>query len=226
MSLIGCAKEAGYQIYRRSFAMVFHETEKLTMGETNPRYSKPTLLFGFDSAGIIYSNKDTSGKEKELYDALCEKYGDMTYNREEFVPIGFEPEFLAYSPVSITIVSDADYDDQHPAGTSLADIVTYDSQSSKPFIDNGYVMHEWDENDKGKFYYYSNTNVRPFYPVCKKASELVADDFQLIYDPIDNVVGYIYFDALPTLEKTHNITVTFTDERGEVFSDTVKMVFE
>ena len=42
----------------------------------------------------------------------------------------------------------------------------------------------------------------------------------------DRAGGYFRFESLPTLSQRHNITVTFTDERGETFSDTIEMNFE
>jgi hypothetical protein len=174
--------------------------------------------------GYMHGYNEDGIENRALYDELCEKYGDMSYNREEFVSIGFKPSFPAYSPASIEIVSGADFDDEHPAGTSLADIVTYDGYSSKPFIDSGYQMYYWE--DKGRFYYHEGTHEKPYYPVNKKVSELTAEDLTLIYG-----TGYLlaychlYF-PVPTLSKQHNIKVTLTDERGKKFSDTITMNFE
>ncbi len=106
----------------------------------------------------------------------------MTYNREEFVFIGEEPSFLAHDFVSIGIVSDAAFDETHPAGTSLADIVIYDSQSSKPFIDSGYQMYYWDDDNRFDDHYtLGGDGLHPFYPVYKKLSEVTTDDLKLIY---------------------------------------------
>jgi hypothetical protein len=218
MLLSGCnekgqEKEYGRSIYRRSYAMYFCTASELKL-TVYPETDKKAIVFDILTDIDVFHN-----------DVLCEKYGDTTYDREEFVPIGVEPSFLAYSPVSIEIVSDADFDAEHPAGTSLIDIVTYDGQSSKPFIDSGYQMCYWE--DKDKFYYYKNTNERPYYPVYKKVSELTEEDLMLIYGfGGDIVYGHLYFDYLPTLSQQHRITVTFTDERGEKFSDTVTMNFE
>jgi hypothetical protein len=183
--------------------------------------------------GYVRSYEQANMDNPEVYDALCEKYGDMSYNREEFVPVGSFPGFLAYSPVSIEIVSDADFDEDHLAGASLANLVIYDGQSSKPFVDNGYQMYHWEDSElypsghknMDKFPYHSNVSVRPYFPVYKKVSELTAYDLMLIYGSNEMVYGYLYF-PVPTLSKRHNITVTFTDERGRVFSDTIAMNFE
>ena len=247
MSLSGCEKRrpetAGEYVYRRSFAMRFYEAERLELrlnpyvNEESPdAVENKTQLFFYikgnynEICGYLRGYEIAGIEKPELYDELCQKYGDMTYNREEFVVYGSVPSFLAYSPVSIEIVSDSDFDEAHPAGTSLADLVTYDGISSKPFVDSGYQMYEWENDDK--FYYAGNigqhrddkTDLRPYYPIYKKVSELVAEDLMLIYGGI-GCIGYFHF-PVPTLSQLHHITVTFTDERGETFSDTIEMNFE
>ena len=148
MLLQGCGKDgdqvAGKRIYRRSFVMEFYKASGLEL-IIYPETNKALIFFG-----IIGETDDRrlcdymdTGARQALYDELCLKYGDMTYNREEFVVYGSEPRFLAYSPVSIDIVSDVDFDAEHPAGTSLNDIVVFDAYSSKPYIDSGYVEYDW-----------------------------------------------------------------------------------
>lgn len=218
--LPGCEKRAGDEIYRRSFAMVFYETGSMEL-MTNPD-NKTILNFIISLNNSIGSYKDT-GSRKTVYDALCQKHGDMTYNREEFVPFGREPSFLAYNPISVDIVSDANFDEEHLAGTSLADLIIFSSFSSKPFINSGYVEHDWGENE---IWYSHMAGKQPYYPVHKKVSDLTIEDLTLLYGFGSTINGALYFQSLPTLSKVHNITVTFTDERGETFSDTIEMNFE
>jgi hypothetical protein len=226
LTLSGCEKKGGeatYEIYRRSFAMKFYETAGLELNFIPyPDADETRLIFEikYGGDGPICEWRDT-GEKKETYDALCEKYGDMTYNREEFVFIGGEPSFLAYSPVSIEIVSNHDFDEEHPAGTSLGDLVSFYSYTAKPYIDSGYVEYDWGVNPG-----YVGDGKQPFYPIDKKVSELTQDDLMLLYGTGGHL-WYIYlkFD-LPTLSKQHRITVTFTDERGRTFSDTIAMNFE
>jgi hypothetical protein len=218
----GC-KEYGRDLSRRSYAMYFYEMQGIEL-TAYPEYPDMKTVIVWQATSITaYGYKDT-GERRATYDALCAKYGDMSYNREEFVPIGEEPSFLAYSPVSIEIVSDVDFDDEHPAGTSLADIVTYDGHSSKPFIDSGYQPYYWEDMDR--FHYYEKVHERPYYPVNKKVSELTVEDLMLVYGVGSELPwGHLYFQV-PTLSQTHNIKVTLTDERGKKFSDTITMNFE
>jgi hypothetical protein len=130
--------------------------------------------------------------------------------------------------VSIEIVSDADFDEEHIAGTSLSNLIMFDSQSSKPYIDSGYVEYDWGEVNT---LFWERRGKEPYYPIHKNVSELTACDVILLctasgQDGYNVAYGYFHFESLPTLSKQHNITVTITDERGRVFSDTIAMNFE
>ncbi len=223
--LYGCSEksgDAGSYIYRRSFAMMFSETNSIGLIEEFHSPTESEIRFGIYldmSSSCMYSD---TGEKKEQYDALCEKYGDMTYNRKDFIYYGGDnmPSFQMYSFVSVEITSDADYDDLHPAGSSLADLFIFESTSAKPFVDSGYEMYEY------VWWIDGQTYETPLYPVRKKASELTEYDLMLLCTDREDIAGKLEFESYPTLSKTHTFTVTFTDERGETFSDSLQMTFE
>ncbi len=220
--LYGCSEksgDAGSYIYRRSFAMRFSETGYLELRESY-LYDQPGIGFGIYldmSSSCMYTD---TGEKKEQYDAFCEKYGDMTYNRKVFVYYGEISSFQMYSFVSVEITSDADYDDLHPAGSSLADLFIFDATSAKPFVDSGYEMHEYVWFGDGKIH------KTPYYPIYKKVSDVIPYDFLMLSSGSTGAGGHLHFESLPTLSQTHTFTVTFTDERGETFSDSLQMTFE
>jgi hypothetical protein len=206
-------------IYRRSFAMVFSETKNIELeGAFHKNRAIIYCPVYFDES-FSYRYDDT-GAKKEIYDSFCEKYGDMTYNRGDYVYLSESHTFQMYSFVSVDIVSDADFDQAHPKGTSLADLIIFQATSSKPFVDSGYKMYEsvWEVDGR--------TYTHPYYPIHKRVSELTAYDFMMLYGIGYHSETWLNFEALPTLSKEHIFTVTFTDERGETFSDSVKMTFE
>lgn len=215
----GCDVIRTEYVYHRSFATGFFET-----GGVKLEIFGNTLYVGIEWKYPFYCH-DYVGTNKERYEELCQKYGDMTYDRMVPLYAGFEREhmFQASSFVSLKIESDADYNAEHPAGTPLNDIVVYDGQSSKPFIDSGYQLYYWEDVDK--FYYHNDKHERPYYPVYKKASEVTAYDLMLIYHTEHSSSMCLRFETPPTSARSHNITVTFTDERGKTFSDTILMEF-
>ena len=199
--------------------------------------------------GDIVSYNSVGG-DKTLYDEWCQKHGDMSYNRKEEYKIGDTPphEFVAADYTAIEIVSDTDWDTEHPAGTSLADIAMFYSASPIRYIQSGYSReYDWSDTPMPGYVYkhmqnWTHLRLRdgiykgktPFYPVKKLASELKPEDMvllgsgDLMYGSRGGrtPIGFLEFTTRPTKNKTHNITVTLTTDEGEVFSDTIQMVFE
>ena len=70
-----------------------------------------------------YEIKEPDSEEANAYVAFCERYGDTTYDKERYYNTA-EP-YVNFYPmdniVSIRIDSIANYDAEHPAGTSLND---------------------------------------------------------------------------------------------------------
>ena len=60
--------------------------------------------------------------DKEFYDRICEENNDMTYNQKRNIghgdPLSTYPEIT-----TINITCDKDYDKEHPAFTSLNDLI-------------------------------------------------------------------------------------------------------
>jgi hypothetical protein len=69
------------------------------------------------------------------FDSLSRYYKDTSYNNLKNIG---DPPCLAEPLLSISVVSDADYDDIHPAGTLLDDIVKLNALSPWKFIQSGY----------------------------------------------------------------------------------------
>ncbi len=222
----GCKKENSSgetptsKIYRRSYTMIFAETGSMKLdGHNYNSYDPPVLLCRIRLDMSSACKWDDTGEKQEIYDSFCEKYGDMTYNREGRVAVSEEPSSQMYSFVSLDIVSDADYDEAHLAGSSLADIFIFDAYSSKPYIESGYEKYKFVDA-------LGDTVAYEFYPIRKNAAELTPDDFILLLGGGDKIQVWLHFESLPTLSKEHTFTVTFTDERGETFSDSIEMTFE
>lgn len=168
----------------------------------------------------------SSGRFKENYDALCLKHNDMGYNKTIKIRNPGELPNHKYSGIdftSIHIISDSDFDVEHPAGTDLGNIIRYAYYSPKKYIDSGYV----DEFDwtiasglAGEFY---ASTASPFeHPIEKLVSELTSNDMILlgIYS-----LGILHFERQPTLSQTHSITVTMTTDEGLEFSANIDIYF-
>jgi hypothetical protein len=208
--LMSCLKSVDEKEFLRSYVMTYMGTEGI-------------FLNGYDDSNGIreitispaekyhlgsYYSKET---KKDVYDALCEKHGDMTFMRDFVVQDGFgeySTSNIGVDFLSIDITSDSPFDEEHSAGVSLGDIVTFSSYSLKPYIDSGYTD------------LYDN-NV--YHPIVEQLSELTPNDLILL--GMDTYIGTLVFDSEPTLSKTHTFTVTMTADDGRVFSDSIEMTF-
>ena len=102
--------------------------------------------------------------------------------------------------IKIDIVSDADYDQKHLAGVSL--------------MDNVKLAADIFGNVMGK------TSLPADFWQDKMYSEYTAKELSVVGTWI-----ILKFATLPTLSKTHNLTIAITFDDGEVYTDTVEVNF-
>jgi len=159
-----------------------------------------------------YSWRDEGG-EKTTYEALCRKHNDLTYNKKREYHL--RPEWGVCSAVDfreIDIVSDKDFDAEHPAGTTLKDIVRFVSISPKKFIDSGYKeTFNWRRNRPEIFKKDSmvlslfQREAENYFPINRLLKDMGRDEMQML--PA-NTHGILFFDKKPTAEKEHKLKVT------------------
>lgn len=180
-------------------------------------------------------------KDREYYEykEISLKHNDLHYVRDVEYEIPGPSTFSGYSyfdvdPVKIEIVSNKDFDDEHPAGTSLGDLFYFQSITPHPFIKNGYSGEE-------------------FTLINKRLNELTAEDMILsipdqliewrsqrerdrIPQHIKDTMNYKGCDIMtaqiallrsdfPTKEKVHTFTITITDDYGNKFTNTCTVDF-
>ena len=177
-----------------------------------------------------YSWRDEGG-EKTTYEALCRKHNDLTYNKKREYHL--RPEWGVCSAVDfreIDIVSDKDFDAEHPAGTTLKDIVRFVSISPKKFIDSGYKeTFNWRRNRPEIFKKDSIIQImflsetESYFPINGLLKDIGSDEMQML--PV-NTHGILFFDKEPTSEKEHTLTVTIYIGARKKLVRTIKKVFK
>lgn len=208
-----------------------------------------------DSASVVMYTKEATmignwksiGKAKKRYTALSEKYGDVSYNRH----ISVDHE-LYINPVvdidiqNIQVVSNNDYDERHPAGSDLSDIINFIGASPYRFIQNNYAKRTSDPiTERGVLYLNkimcntilcsitSEELLQGYYFIEKRLSDLDIDDLKMIgirSSFVNNngkcyTFGILELTQPPTLEKTHTLKVTMNLLDGTKAEDTVVMNF-
>ncbi len=167
------------------------------------------------SFSIEFSGEDINYRDTVRFQPFAEKYNDLSYNKRIATPNAHQ--VLANELRTISVVSDADYDDLHPAGTPLNDIVHFAGNSFYNYIQSGYNDYAWNTFDK-------------------PLNELAENDLKLIeiscYETYAYLIGHMTgegwfrFVPAPTISQEHNITLTITDAGGNTFSATKLIDFD
>lgn len=164
-----------------------------------PSRRRDSFAIGFSIKGdIIYSDECKVPKNTELFDSICQLYHDTAWHGESSAT---NPP-IAYPVSDISIISDADFDVVHPAGSDLIDFATVRTESWGDFVLNGYPI-----NDTHLVY------------ISKKFSDFTYNEKCLWWDG-----GISLVFPLPTLSTTHHLTISITFEGGKKISSTIEVI--
>lgn len=233
----------GQPLYTRSFVLQYNQVDSITLrhnrGNSAFYPTDPIMIKVQYTTSDTYKFNSRDQAERDRYQELCQQNRDVTYNRTilygGLIWMEFPREFTVQSWKHIDLTSDADYDAAHPAGTSLADITEFGTVTAEPYIRSGYTdEYDWTKLQDDPFWKptlerFTNQYSRfALSPVKKQVTELAPADLKMMgpgkggYDPI----AVMRLTSLPTLEKAHVFTVTFTDTEGKTYPATIHMRFE
>ena len=197
----------------RSFVWAYYEAESIRLSETDD-----------GNIAMCYSNVKTvcdfksKKQQKQLYDSLCYARNDIGYNKTiTYFPMPMEPDATELSIndiVSIDVVSDTDFSEQHPAGTSLNDIIRFAGTSINEFLQSNYI-YQYDWNNKpADFPAESRFRGYPYHsPINKLLSEIKSEDLLSL---TSDGFWFLLFEKEPTLSKKHELTITVKFDNGKV----------
>ncbi len=224
--LTGCDKDnPNIQNTRtiRSFVLSF-------WGKTDVVISEPYkgLFFLVGKGGERYNWFD-KGEAKHKYDEYCLKIGDMSYNRKHtmmgnLLSVSVGREFSAESIQRIEVVSDAAWDDTHPAGSSLNDVMAFLSTNPLPYIASGYSAYVNSEPGPnfhfgGDFSPYwwikSDENMGKLELVEGRLSDIDFSRYTLLgLSSVWEGWGVFRFISTPTKAQEHELTFTISFKDG------------
>lgn len=138
------------------------------------------------------------------YDELSRLYGDDNFNTWSYwLVFGPKSNSWAFPFSTFEIVGVADFDDHHPAGALLNDVVEITYTTHKFFIENGYQ-----HTDKGRASDDYSGN-----QVTKKLSELLPDD-AIFMEPESFVLS---FSSQPTIAQQNRFSLKVCLEGEEPY---------
>jgi hypothetical protein len=187
-------------VYTDSYIMFYniHRGIELMYGE-RVKGEYWLYLSPLDPKCVSYNSK---GNDKIIYDDLCKKHNDLSYCREVTFYNGVGGDGASYPDyTSVSITCNSNYDEEHPAGTPLNDIIICEYCSSYLYVIGGYA----DE---------SLLDVKT-----KPLLEVTADDLAML--------GRLnfFFTQNPDTPGRHDITVSVTTDDGRTFTATCTMDF-
>ena len=146
------------------------------------------------------------------YERLAARNGDTDFNQTLWCGAQ-RPYVFAENFAQMHVVSNADWDAAHPAGTLLDDILLIRMYSCAKFIHSGYNMGKYEDQFLQNLDYLNE--------IKKLLSELTSDDMKMITLFVDDLSPttkspVIIFTSAPTLAKEHTLTLRWTTVEGDV----------
>ena len=182
----------------------------------------------------------STGAEKGRYDELCRKHNDLNYNGYYSIYKSLDIESVTFNDcdfTEITVTSDRDFDERHPAGANLSDVVRFMSWSPYRYILSGYSSYcQYDKSDVSEAFdrlmsiyrgdrMSNNASKGTCYPIDKLVKDLAAEDLVLLGYNSPGLLGLLYFEQSPSTEGEYVITVSITTDDGRTLTDSVTMTF-
>jgi len=174
-----------------------------------------------------------------VLDSLRRKHGDTVSNRQIppvdpvvnfYYGMWWEERpmyYLADDFVRLDVVSDADWDAEHPAGAPLNDLAVFESCTPYDYIAGRRDIRQRNVAGVDSLRYLQPSDydlyVKTYYR--KPVSDLQPDDLVLLGGKSNGFCGFLEFVSLPALESAHRITVIMETDEGRIFTASKTMRF-
>lgn len=176
---------------------------------------------GDEDDGLIHPLWGDSFKEEELhyankFDSLAKAHNDHGYNRQTLTIV---MGCLYRRTTGLHVVSDTDYDAQHPAGSYLDDIVTVRFKSAEDYLKTGYTsLKDYLGKTTGPDYSYEGL---PVYNLNLREN---LSEFNEIQRKLIRFEFRFRFTKAPDRTDTHRFTIVYTNEDGVELTGTTEPV--
>ena len=229
--LLGC--DRAKTVLFRSYITIYYYSKNIQLKITDDGNIAIYKEYTSENVNIktaSYSFK-SKGEEKKRYDELCKIHNDMSYNQKRsYIVVPIWGRCFAIDFREIDVISDKNFDSEHPAGTSLKDIVRFVSISPKKFIDSGYKeTFNWRRNKPKIFKKESmissmfHEETENYFPINGLLKDIGSNEMQMLPE---DTHGILFFDKEPTAEKEHTLTVTIDIGERKKLVRTITKVFK
>lgn len=152
---------------------------------------------------ISFRGRKYSADNPQYFEQYWVPAGDTHWYGKRNTSLGPGPEAVMNRFTSVSITCDKDYDEFHPEGSDLGDIVMYGFESGGLFVDSGY------EDESGLL-------------TEELLKDLTPESLRLIGSSMSSIM---YFAAPPAEHEEFTFTITFHQDAGDL-SATVNFVYQ
>lgn len=161
--LIACDPDMRFQngckfhsVNRYSFANSFIKLDSISAEQSqqseftinliyygNGQYGKKWYGYCYDFPEAECYNETNNA----IFEEMNRRHNDTSFNRictEDFDHMFYYRNYICFDINTIDVISTEDFDEQHPAGTSLNDLIRFVGITPMPYIKSGYVdEYDW-----------------------------------------------------------------------------------
>ncbi|MDD4820598.1 MAG: hypothetical protein PHD21_07185 [Flavobacteriales bacterium] len=229
MITMSCSKSKGVYVrydvsYMESFinpkspmTMEFRVAKAIRLQDNSLDVGSISCELPYSFAVLYVNNKDKQEyishltKYHEIKDSICLANNDINFKE---TPINYDNfvSYIIFNHTKLNVVSDVDYDDEHPAGTSLNDVLGVMYNDAGNVVKDGYPTI---------WRYHRDGYKAPEKTICMADGYLVeksiADFNESNVTLIGNAIGLKVIKK-PKNTSSHNLTVTYTDDAGNTMT--------
>lgn len=163
--------------------------------------------------GTSFDDEALARQNAAKYDSLSKAHNDLDYNRRTLTMV---LECLYRRTTDIHVVSDTDYDGEHPAGTYLDDIIRIHFKSAEDYLATGYKSL--------KHYLGKTTRPSSYYGASDLELSEYLDEFNRIQRKLIRFSFSFRLTQAPDRTGTHRFTITYTNEDGVELTGTTEPI--
>ncbi|WP_297447529.1 hypothetical protein [uncultured Alistipes sp.] len=163
--------------------------------------------------GTSFDDEALARQNAAKYDSLSKAHNDLDYNRRTLTMV---LECLYRRTTGIHVVSDTDYDEEHPAGTYLDDIIRIHFKSAEDYLATGYTSL--------KQYLGKTTRSSSYYGASDLDLSEYLDEFNHIQRKLIRFSFNFRLTKAPDRTGTHRFTITYTNEDGVELTGTIEPI--
>ena len=163
--------------------------------------------------GTSFDDEALARQNAAKFDSLAKAHKDEGYNRETLTNV---MECLYRRTTGIHVVSDTDYDGEHPAETYLDDIIRIHFKSAEDYLATGYTSL--------KHYLGKTTRPSSYYGASDLDLSEYLDEFNRIQRKLIRFSFIFGLTQAPEQTGTHRFTITYTNEDGVELTGTTEPI--